>query len=118
MFASSPVRRPSIDRSPRRLILLGRLQDAEDDHDRDRREAFAGATQARLDVEKALWTQVGASIAALAGMVAEGCAGSAFSDARPDIEQMTVRLAEAIDDQLDPPAWRLIDAAARLAAAP
>jgi hypothetical protein len=49
--------------------------------------------------------------------VRKGCAASAFCDARPDVTHLAARLSEAIDDQLDPEAWALVDAAARLSAA-
>jgi hypothetical protein len=100
------------------LTLLGRLQEAEDDHDRDRRNHFAGVTDERLGMEKARWSSVGGAMAALAVQICDACAASAFAEGRPRADQVAQRLSEAIDDQLDAPAWRLIDAAARLAVAP
>jgi hypothetical protein len=100
----------------RRLSLLGRLQDAEDDHDRAVRSNVAGVTSQLLDADKTRWSRVGSAIAALACQVRDSCAVSAFAEARPQMMDITARLSEAIDDQLDPCAWRIVDAAARLAA--
>jgi len=99
-----------------RLALLGRLQDAEDDHDRMRRQTFASATGELLDADKARWTRLGDSLAALARLVCKASADSVFCDSRPGVDLVTVRLSEAIDDQFDRESWRVIDAAARLAA--
>lgn len=101
----------------RRLALLGRLQDAEDDHDAARRDLAAGSSRDLLDADKARWSDVGAGVAALARLISETCAASAFSETRPCAELVTARLSEAVDDQFDPAAWRIVDAAARLAAA-
>jgi hypothetical protein len=111
--AASPLRSPADRRQ--RLILLGRLQEAEADHDRARLGLFAGVTPEALDAEKTRWSRIGGAIAALARMVCETCAISAFCETRPRLEQVTLRLSESIDDQFDREAWRLIDAAARLA---
>jgi hypothetical protein len=100
----------------KRLILLGRVQDAEAEHDRARRAHFAGVTTASLDAEKTLWTEVGVAIAELAGRFRDGCAASLFTEGNPRIEDVAARLSEAIDDQFDAYAWRVMDAAARLAA--
>lgn len=100
----------------RRLSLLGRLHDAEDDHDAAWRTQMAGADTGLLDAEKTRWCELGAAVAALARSVRATCVASAFCGARPDVEHVTARLSEAIDDQFDPEAWRLADAAARLAA--
>ncbi len=110
---------PAFPAAPRRhfLTLLGRLQEAEDDHDRDRRDHIAGVTDERLGMDKARWSSVGGAMAALAVQICNACAASAFAEGRPRAEQVAQRLSEAIDDQLDTPAWRLIDAAARLAVA-
>jgi hypothetical protein len=99
------------------LTLLGRLQEAEDDHDRDRRSHISGVSQERLETDKTRWSSVGGAVAALAAQICSACAASAFAEARPKVDQLAQRLSEAIDDQLDAPAWRLIDAAARLAVA-
>ena len=45
------------------------------------------------------------------------CAASAYCNARPRIEALAMRLVEAIDDEIDPPAWRVIDTHVRLEAA-
>jgi hypothetical protein len=98
------------------LMLLGHLQEAEDEHDRARREAYAGVTQALLDADKTLWSGLGEAVAVLARRVCEACAVSAFGETRPKIDQVARQLSEAIDDQLDGQGWRVMDAAARLAA--
>jgi hypothetical protein len=99
-----------------RLALLGRLQEAESDHDRARREGLAGVTQRLLDADKARWSRIGEALAAMARLVSETCASSAFGETRPKVEDVAVRLSEAIDDQLDSEAWPVVDAATRLAA--
>ena len=107
---------PSADRRRNRLALLGRLQDAEEEHDRARRRGLSGVTAEALDADKARWSRIGGAIAALARAIAQTCAASAFGDARPAHGELTARLSESIDDQFDPAAWRIVDAAARLAA--
>jgi hypothetical protein len=104
------------DGRSRRLTLLGRLQEAEDEHDRARRATSAGHARVLLDADKARWTRIGAGLAAMARLICEACATSAFAESRPGAELVTARLSEAIDDQLDREAWRIVDAAARLAA--
>src|ERR1700742_4206392 len=86
-----------------RLTLLGRLQDAEDDHDRTRREALSGVTLENLEADKVRWSQLGGALAALARQICQTCAASAFGEARPKVDSVTLRLSEAIDDQLDAP---------------
>jgi hypothetical protein len=99
-----------------RLVRLGHLQDAEDEHDRARLDASAGVTRPSLETEKTRWCAIGEAIAALAWTICETCAASAFCEVRPRPMNVAIRVSEAIDDQLDGPAWRVVDAAARLAA--
>ncbi|MDR3512373.1 MAG: hypothetical protein P4L73_12120 [Caulobacteraceae bacterium] len=114
MHAPSPPARSASDRG-HRLLLLGRLQEAEDDHDRNRRARFAGVTGELLDADKARWSRIGGALATLARLIGEACASSAFCEARPRAELVAARLSEAIDDQIDREAWLVADAAARLA---
>lgn len=107
---------PAADRRRVRLALMGRLQDAEDDHDRLRREQAEGAAGVLLEMDKARWSGLGQALGALARQLCEASAASPFGEARPAAELVTARLSEAIDDQLDEAAWRVLDAAARLAA--
>ena len=111
------VMQPALpDRSNRRL-LLGHLQEAEADHDRGRRDSLSRVTTEALDTDKALWTNVGAAVGALAHLVSGACAASAFGELRPRPDNLAARLSEAIDDQIDRDAWLIVDAAARLRAA-
>lgn len=98
-----------------RLALLGRLQDAEDIHDQARRRNLTGVTAEALEADKAYWSGIGGAIATLARTISHACAASAFCETRPKLGDLASRLSESIDDQLDPEAWRVIDAAARLA---
>jgi hypothetical protein len=110
--------RQIVDTAPRqrRLLLLGRLQDAEDDYATARREACEGVCAAALRADNDGWEEIGAAIAGLARLIGARCASSLFCDARPDVELVAARLSEAVDDQFDPPSWGVVDAAARLAA--
>jgi hypothetical protein len=99
-----------------RPTRLGRLQEAEDDHDRALRAEVCGVTLRELDADKALWREVGGAIGELARRVRDHCAASAYARARPCAELIAARLSESIDDQMDPAAWRIADAAAHLAA--
>jgi hypothetical protein len=115
MNAAPMPRVPTPDRGLR-LVRMGYLQEAEDEHDRARLDAFAGVTRPSLEAEKTRWCAIGEAIAALARLICETCAASAFCEARPRAMDVAIRVSEAIDDQLDGPAWRVADAAARLAA--
>jgi hypothetical protein len=95
---------------------MGRLQDAEDDHDRARLDAVDGVTRQMLEADKSRWCDIGVAITALAGLIYTACRTSAFCPSRPRVADIVVRVSEAIDDQLDDHAWRVADAAARLAA--
>jgi hypothetical protein len=101
----------------RKLVLMGRLHDAQDDHNKAIVSERRGATAAALDSDLSRWRVLGSAIVDLARLVRGQCAASAFCDARPEIEPLTARLVEAIDDQIDQPAWIVIDAQARLQAA-
>lgn len=103
------------DRSNHRL-LLGHLQEAEADHDRGRRDSLLEVTAHALDADKALWTNVGAAVGALAHLVSGACAASALGERRPKPDHLAARLSESIDDQIDRDAWLIVDAAARLRA--
>ncbi|MDR3508038.1 MAG: hypothetical protein P4L64_09095 [Caulobacteraceae bacterium] len=74
--------------------------------------------QRALALDLDLWEALGAALAELAQSARAACARSHFCNARPDAAQLTARLSEAIDDQLDAPAWAVMDAAARLHLAP
>lgn len=113
---SASISIPAADTRRARLALMGRLQDAEDDHDRRRCAQAEGAAAYLLERDKARWTSLGQALAALARQVSDAGAASPFSETRPAAEAVAVRLSEAIDDQLDDAAWRVMDAAARLAA--
>ncbi|HEX4181140.1 MAG TPA: hypothetical protein VHY32_10150 [Caulobacteraceae bacterium] len=95
---------------------MSRLHDAEDDHHAAVRAVRAGVTQAALDQDVRRWRALGHAIVDLARLVSGQCAASAFCDGRPGVFALAVRLAEAIDDQVDGPAWRVIEAQARLGA--
>jgi hypothetical protein len=93
------------------------LHDEIRNHDSAIRLVRDGATRAALDQDVILWRMLGAAIAELAKRISAHCAASAFCDARPKTETLAARLAEAIDDQVDSPAWRVIMAEARFRAA-
>jgi len=97
-------------------MLLGRLHDAQDDHDAAMRAGRPGVAAATLEADIERWLAVGAAIADLARLVRRHCLASTFGDARPEVEPLTARLAEAIDDQVDAVAWGVIAAQARLLA--
>jgi hypothetical protein len=99
------------------LTLMGRLHDAEDDHDLAVRGLRAGVSAEALDMDAQLWRAMGSAIAELARLVSRHCHLSSFCEARPSVGLLTARLSEAIDDQLDGAAWRVVDAQARLEAA-
>ncbi|QUD88033.1 hypothetical protein [Phenylobacterium montanum] len=94
----------------------GRLRDALLDHDQARRHESAGVSANALDADIALWLGLGGAIADLADRIRDACRRSAFANRRPEAAALAARLSEAIDDQVDTPAWRVIDAAARLGA--
>jgi hypothetical protein len=89
------------------------LRDEIRDYDSAIRMVRAGVAQAALDQDIVLWRTLGAAIAELAKLISGHCAASAFCDARPKIEVLATRLVEAIDDQVDDPAWGVIAAEAR-----
>jgi hypothetical protein len=93
------------------------LHDAIRDHDSAIRALRVGVTQPALNQDIVLWRSLGMAIADLARLITAHCTASAFSDARPKTETLAARLVEAIDDQVDDPAWRVIAAEARLRAA-
>ena len=97
-----------------RLLLMGRANDAADDHHQAIRASRSGVTQAALDQDIGRWHSLAFAIADLARLVSGHCAASAFCDARPTAGALAVRLVEAIDDQIDPPAWRVVNAEVRL----
>ena len=94
---------------------LRRLREAQNDHDGVRRALFDGVTTALLSADHRRWEAIGAAIGALADAIARHCGSSHFCDARPDTGLLALRLAESIDDLMDEPAWRVVEAAARLA---
>jgi hypothetical protein len=102
-------------------LLLGHLQEAEAEHDRGRRDYLSRDTIKALDADRALWTNVGAAVGALAHLVsgagACACAASALGELRPRPDRPAARLSESIDDQIDRDAWLIVDAAARPRAA-
>jgi hypothetical protein len=111
------MRPPSITMpGQHRLLLLGRLQDAQHDYATTRRQDCEGACTAALGADCDGWEEIGAAIAGLARLIRARCASSVFCAARPDIELLTARLSEAIDDQFDRASWIVVDAAARLTA--
>ena len=97
-----------------RLLLMGRANDAADDHHQAIRASRSGVTQAALDQDVGRWRSLAFAIADLARLVSGQCAASAFCDARPAIGALAERLVESIDDQIDPPAWRVVHAEVRL----
>jgi len=100
-----------------RLTLMGRLHDAEDDHNAAVLTARGGVAATALDGDILLWQALGSAIVDLARLLRAYCIASAFCDARPGIEPLAARLVEAIDDQIDRHAWDVIQAQARLQAA-
>jgi hypothetical protein len=101
----------------RRLVLMDRLHDAQDDHNAAVLAACEGVGAAALDRDILQWRALGASIVELARMVRGQGEASAFCDARPRLEPLAVRLVEAIDDLIDRPVRIVIDAQVRLLAA-
>jgi len=75
--------------------------------------AFEGVCEAELAREHARWEAVGAGVADLAELVRRSCAASAFCRSRPQADRLIPRISEALDDQVDAVAWRVIEAAAR-----
>ncbi len=102
---------PSCTASP----LEDRLRDALYDYDNERRES-GHVVANELGADNDLWKGLGGAIVDLARLISRSCRSSC-SSACPGVETLTVRLSEAIDDQLDLSAWRVVDAAARLSAA-
>ena len=100
---------------PDTLRLRARLDDAQREHDVIRLAQCAGVHGSALDEDNRRWELIGGAIACLARLLGQHCAASAFCDASPDLTLVTQRMSESIDDLLDAPAWRVIDAAARLA---
>ncbi len=100
-----------------KLTLIGRLHDAQDDHNAAIKAVRSGVTAPALDGDILLWQALGSAIVDLARLVRAHCGASSFCDARPGIEPLTARLVEAIDDQIDRHAWTVIQAQARLQAA-
>jgi len=94
----------------RRLLLLGRLQDAEDAYGAQVRSERAGVRTAALDSDLKRWCALGAAIVELALAVRRHCSASGFCDARPRLDALAARLVESIDDQIDAAAWRVIEA--------
>ena len=88
------------------------LNTAFDRHDSDRRRALAGVTGADLDTDKQIWSAIGVALAEVAQLVADGCQASGLCGGRPATTAICARLVEAIDDQVDVPAWEIIEAAA------
>jgi hypothetical protein len=101
----------------RRLVLMGRLHDAQDDHNATVLATRGGVGATALDGDILRWRALGASIVELARLVRCQCEASTFCDARPRLEPLAVRLIEAIDDLIDRPVWIVIDAQVRLLAA-
>jgi hypothetical protein len=100
-----------------RHLLQGRLHDAEDDYDNACCERFAGVTGAALHADKTCWRDLGGAIASLARLISMACASSQFCQGRPQADLLAARISEAIDDQIDGPAWAVVDAATRVDAA-
>jgi len=100
-----------------KLTLIGRLHDAQDDHNAAVMAARGGVAASALDGDILLWQALGSAIVDLARLLRAYCAASAFCDARPGIEPLTARLVESIDDQIDRHAWGVIQAQARVQAA-
>lgn len=93
--------------------LDGRFIGAENSHDADRRSTCAGVTGRALGADNDAWEEIGAAIADLARLISARCAASRLCNARPRVDALAARVSEAIDDQIDAVAWRVIDAAAR-----
>ena len=100
-----------------KLTLMGRLHDAQDDHNAAVLAVRRGVAGAALDGDILMWHALGSAIADLARLFCAYCAASSFCDARPGVEPLTARLVEAVDDQIDRHAWGVIQAQARLRAA-
>jgi hypothetical protein len=114
-FPLAPSPGPSPERPPQsRRALEGRLGAAQAAHDAERRRLRGGVTTRALDLDQTGWEAIGIAIAALARLTETLCAASLLCDARPRAEVLAARISEAIDDQIDAPAWRVIDACARL----
>lgn len=100
------------------LQLERLLREAQRRHDHDRRRHRDGVSAQDLAADNGLWNQVGRDIAGLARRIRQSCLTSHFGDARPEVTLLVDRLVESVDDQVDNAAWRVIQAAARLACAP
>jgi len=96
---------------------MGRLHDAQDDHHAAILALRPGVTPTALDDDLRRWRALGSAIVDLARLAQSDCATSAFCDTRPQVEPLAIRLVEAIDDQIDSPAWSVVDAQVRLEAA-
>lgn len=100
-----------------RLMLMGRLHDAEDEHDAAIRFLRAGVDPAAVENDASRWRGLGLAIVELARAILRDCAASAYGEARPGLERLAMRLVEAVDDQIDAPAWAIVNAQVRLEAA-
>jgi len=91
-----------------RVDALGRLREAQDDHDVVRRAFRDGVTTTLLSADHRRWEALGEAIAALAAAIARHCGASHYCDARPDAALLAIRLSESIDDLMDEPAWSVV----------
>lgn len=97
--------------------LEDQVRAAQRHHDADRLQTCAGVTQMGLDADNALWQGLGHEIARLASQIQRACRDSRYCSSRPSLFDLTLRLAESIDDQMDEPAWSVLYAAAHQGAA-
>jgi hypothetical protein len=84
-------------------------------HDEDRLAACSGVTQAGLDADNAAWRGLGQEVARLALRIQRACRDSQYCNSRPSLLDLTLRLVESVDDQMDGPAWSVLHAAANQA---
>ena len=96
--------------------MTSTLHAAQDDHNAAVLTIRAGVSAAALDSDNRRWETAARAIVALARSLRAHCAASFFCDARPQIDTLTARLVDALDDQIDPHVWAVIEAAARLQA--
>ncbi len=83
------------------------------DHDLARRAEGLGQDAGQAILEGLTWAGLGLDLGRLAAEICQTAARSACAPTQPRSSLVAQRLAEAIDDQLDAPAWRVLAAAAQ-----
>ena len=89
------------------------LQSALRDHDAVMIRNLEGVTESMIDRRRQGWLLLGIALGRLALRTGETCRACALGAAWPEPVLIAQRLAEALDDQIDAPDWRIVEAAAR-----